>query len=325
MKLKHVIFAFIATTLMVGCDKPIELISVTVNPSSIVFEELGETANLTATLAPLGAVANVVWESSDTEVITVSGDGQTAVVTAVGYGSAKIIASAGGFTSESNITVKETDRAMFDLPEISIADLKALYTGTDVVLDGTKKMIGVVTSDIVGGNSTSLKNLIVTNEDNSAGIAIRFSDANNDFAMGDQLEIKLEGKLTAYGQAAQIEIKKEGNTSKMGTKTITPIVTTVEALNSNYNALEFCVVTVQGKITPEAGKANTFGNSGSHQSNILTSNVSDENVVVFVARYANFIDDEIPSNTVAVTGVLQRFNATKQLIVRNINDIVAVE
>lgn len=111
----------------------------------------------------------------------------------------------------------------------------------------------------------------------------------------------------------------------MGTKTITPIVTTVEALNSNYDELEFCVVTVQGKITPEAGKANTFGNSGSHQSNILTSNVSDENVVVFVARYANFIDDEIPSNTVAVTGVLQRFNATKQLIVRNINDIVAVE
>lgn len=325
MKLKHGIFALLAGMLMIGCDKPIELISVTLNPSSITFEDLGATATLRATLAPLGAIADVVYESSDPDVVTVVGDGQTAVVTAVGYGNAKIIASAGGFTSESNIIVKKSDQAMFDLPEISIADLKALYTGTDVILDGTKKMIGVVTSDIVGGNSTSLKNLVVTTEDNTAGIAIRFSDGNNEYAMGDQLEIKLEGKLTVYGQAAQIEMKKEGNTSKMGTKTITPIVTTVEALHSNYDALEFCVVTVEGKLTPEAGKENTYGNSGAHQSNILTSNNSEENVVVFVSRYSNFIDEALPSKTVAATGILQRFNSTIQLIVRNIDDIVVVE
>ncbi|GAB1415087.1 hypothetical protein MASR2M117_04930 [Paludibacter sp.] len=323
MKLKHVFFALLATILMFGCEKPIELESVTVNPSSLVFEQLGVTDTLTATIAPLGAYASVLWESSDTTIVKVVGNDKTAEITTVGYGSATIKATAGNFTSESNIVVKEVDQAMFDLPVISIAELKALYTGTDVPLDGTKKIIGVVSTDIAGGNSTSLKNLVVTSEDNSSGIAIRFSDGNNEFEMGDKVEIKLEGRLTAYGQAAQIDMKKTGNTSKMGVKAITPKVTTIEALNSNYNDYEFCVVTVHGKITPEAGKTN-YGSSGAHQSNVLTSNISEDNVVIFVAKFANFVDTPIPSETVSVTGILQRFNATKQLIVRNINDIKVV-
>lgn len=213
MKLKQLLIALAAIIWMVGCEKPIELISITVNPPYLVFEEIGETTTLRATLAPLGATANVSWTSSDAEVVSVEGNGQTAVITSRGYGEAKITATAGEFTSESIIIVKDANEPMFDLPEITIAELRDRYEGTPLALKGTHKIIGVVSSDIEGGNSTSLKNLVVTAEDNSTGMAIRFSDANNEYEMGDQLEIKLEGTLTEYGQAMQIAMNKEGNVS----------------------------------------------------------------------------------------------------------------
>lgn len=108
----------------------------------------------------------------------------------------------------------------------------------------------------------------------------------------------------------------------MGVKTIEPIVTTVENLINNYDNLEFCVVKVKGIITPEEGQE-TFGNGSFHQSNTIIS--GEHSVVAFVSRFSDFIYEDIPTEEVYVTGILQRFNATVQLIIRNMDDITAVE
>jgi hypothetical protein len=43
--------------------------------------------------------------------------------------------------------------------------------------------------------------------------------------------------------------------------------------------------------------------------------------VLFVAKYSTFIAEAIPSNKVSVTGIMQVFNDTKQIVVRNLGDI----
>ncbi|MBP7612358.1 MAG: Ig domain-containing protein [Paludibacter sp.] len=213
--------------------------------------------------------------------------------------------------------VNPPEKGNFDVPVMTIAELSAMYTGTDVELDGSKKIVAVVTSDLVGGNSTSKKNLVVTSEGNTAGIAVRFSDKDNTYVLGDKIEILLTGKLTVYAKALQLSVASV-NTAKIGTATITPREATVEELNTNFKAYEFCVVKTQGVITAESGKT-SYGNSSTHQNNTLTNNNSS--LVLFVAKYSTFIAEAIPANAVSVTGIMQVFNDTKQIVVRNLGDV----
>jgi hypothetical protein len=138
--------------------------------------------------------------------------------------------------------------------------------------------------------------------------------------LGDKIEILLTGKLTVYAKALQLSVASV-NTAKIGTATITPREATVEELNTNFKSYEFCVVKTQGVITAESGKT-SYGNSSTHQNNTLTNNNSS--LVLFVAKYSTFIAEAIPANAVSVTGLMQVFNDTKQIVIRNLEDVKAL-
>lgn len=76
---------------------------ITVTPETASVD-VGDTTNITATLAPAGATDTVTWESSDPEVATVSASG---VVTGVAAGTATITAKVRTFTDTATITVTE--------------------------------------------------------------------------------------------------------------------------------------------------------------------------------------------------------------------------
>ncbi|MEA4936448.1 MAG: DUF6359 domain-containing protein [Paludibacter sp.] len=450
MKLKNLFFAVASVALLTACDKEVAVTGISIDPTAVTFNEIGQKDTLTATLAPADAKADVVWTSSNTAVVTVEGDGMNAIITAVGNGTAKISATADIFTTECSVTVNvaptgvgskenpyavedaiskssgdkdkideagvwvkgfivghynsntkqvetadadgynimiassasQTDKSKmvcvqvpagdirnglalmnnatllgkevivhgdittyntlpgvkntdgywliesntginppepgnFNVPVMSISELLALYTGSDVTLSGEKKIVGVVTSDLVGGNSTSKKNLVVTSENNLSGIAIRFSDKDNTYSMGDKIEVLLSGKLTKYAEALQLSVALV-NTSKIGTANIAPRTTTIEAVNANLPSFEFCVVTVPGVLTGPNG-ATTYGSSSAHQTNVLTNGTNK--IDVFVAKYSTFVSESLPSGTVNVTGIVQKYNTTNQLIIRNLNDV----
>lgn len=79
-----------------------EVQSVTVSPATLTMTKVGETVQLTATVAPEGA-GEAVWSSSDEAVATVSSEG---LVTAVGQGNAIITATAGEKTATCEVTVE---------------------------------------------------------------------------------------------------------------------------------------------------------------------------------------------------------------------------
>lgn len=83
------------------CEALVAATGITVTPStkSVVA---GNTAALTATLAPTGARGTISWTTSNAAVATVNSSG---VVTGVSAGSATITASSGSFSASCAVTV----------------------------------------------------------------------------------------------------------------------------------------------------------------------------------------------------------------------------
>lgn len=71
------------------------------NPATIKFASIGDTQKITATLTPDTATSSIIWESNNTDVVTV----QNGMATAVNDGMATITATSGSATAKCNVTV----------------------------------------------------------------------------------------------------------------------------------------------------------------------------------------------------------------------------
>lgn len=136
-----------------------EVQSVTVSPATLTMTKVGETAQLTATVAPEGA-GEAVWSSSNEAVATVSPEG---LVTAVGQGTATITATASEKTATCEVTVEisiievEDGQATVQLDggsqeELAEAISKTAQEGvTRFVLVGNYSGLGQWTTNIFNG------------------------------------------------------------------------------------------------------------------------------------------------------------------------------
>lgn len=83
-------------------DELFAVTGITLNSSTLLFNSLGSTQQLTASLIPSTSTATVSWASSDTSVATVSSSG---LVTSVANGSATITASVGSVSATCSVSV----------------------------------------------------------------------------------------------------------------------------------------------------------------------------------------------------------------------------
>lgn len=100
---------------------------ITLNSNSLVFNSIGSTQQLTASLIPSGSVATIVWESSDTDVAIVS---STGLVTSVGDGEATITASVGSVSATCSVTVEEL--SVVSLSAVLNASGHTFYVGDNI-------------------------------------------------------------------------------------------------------------------------------------------------------------------------------------------------
>lgn len=211
----------------------------------------------------------------------------------------------------------------FNVPEMTIADLRAQWTGTMKTITDKKKIVGVVITDLVGGNSGSLKNLTIASADNSAGIMIRL-DANSTYNLGDKIEITLEGlELNQYGMSIQLNNVPIVKTRRIAADVVmTPKVTTIADVRANYASYESRLVTVTGTLSSDGAGVWYTGTSAGQNNKI--SNGTDE-LVVYVTKYATFKGESVPDGEKTVTGIVGQFSTSTsssyQLIIRNLGDI----
>jgi hypothetical protein len=182
--------------------------------------------------------------------------------------------------------------------------------GNLIYLPGDKKIVVTVTSNY----STNMlsgagKNIYV--QDDHAGIQMRFSAAHS-FAIGTKLEINVSGlELSTFSGVLQINNVPLGNAIPIGAGTVVPRLATIADLTANYDLWEGQVVKIDNVMITGTG---TFSGS-----NTLTD--ASGTITMFVTAIATFANDTYPTGAVSVTGILSEYNGTKEILVRDPNDV----
>lgn len=120
----------------VSAPPPPAITSVAVSPGTVDLQGVGATAAVSATIAPGGATGTISWRSDNTSIATVSETGSNATVTAVAAGTTRVIATAGGISGSTTVTVTPI--------------VRSISTGSptaSVVVGGTTALTATLVSD----------------------------------------------------------------------------------------------------------------------------------------------------------------------------------
>lgn len=194
---------------------------------------------------------------------------------------------------------------------ISIAEVRALFTGSNATGPANRQVRGVVISDRVNNNWPA-QNLVI--QDGSAGIVVRFAAAHN-FDLGDSLVINIGGvEISQFNGLLQLNNVPVTNAANPGSGTLpTPRVATIAQILANSEAWESTLVRVTGVTFPQGG---TYSGS---------KDITDgtQTTVLFTRTQANFAGATVPPANMpaTVTAVVSRFN-DPQLLIRNLTDVV---
>ncbi len=190
---------------------------------------------------------------------------------------------------------------------ITIAALRAQYTGSPVVLASGTSITGTVISDAGNGNINS-KNLFI--QDATGGMSIRFASSHS-FALGAKLTIDLSGdSLISYKGGLEVTPVPNGNAIQTGTGSVTPQTATIAQINANASAWESTLVKVTGA---------TISGGGTYSGSATLSDGTGA-AVLYTSNSASFANTAYPTTAVSVTCILSQYNGV-QLQIRNTSDV----
>lgn len=202
---------------------------------------------------------------------------------------------------------------------ITIAALRAMYTGADIKL-GSYKIGGVVISDAANKN-VSTGSVII--QEGNAGMAVYFGGTIN-YSIGDSVIIDItDDSLINY--RGSLEVKTPfgavAPTATATGKVITPQVKTISQLNSSLGLAlgdpgntEFTLVKIVGATATPAG---TFSGN-------KTITDASGNMTLYTATGASFSASTLPTVASDWTGFASSFNATRQFQIRNTTDVTGI-
>ncbi|MGH1336119.1 MAG: DUF5689 domain-containing protein [Aureispira sp.] len=195
------------------------------------------------------------------------------------------------------------------LNQVSIQDLRNLFMGASTTAPDTTKIVGIVISDLVGGNWVP-QNMVIQ-EPGGAGITVRFA-ANHSFNLGDEVEINVSMQtIEEFNGLLQVNGVPNANATVLSSgNTITPRVATVADIQANATAWESTLVNVQN-ATLSGGT--TYGDFG-----VMLDDGT--NSISMFSAFSNFATTALPTGTGDVTAVVSDFTGT-QLLIRNTSDV----
>lgn len=183
-----------------------------------------------------------------------------------------------------------------DKTYITVAELRA--KGEVTISDNLYVKASVI-SNKEGGNSTSLKNVVIS--DGVAGIAIRFT-ADADYAVGTELELALQGaQLAKYQGLLQLNNFSNAKATATGATKIIPAkeVTAADVVAGTYESMYVAVPDVE-VVAEDLGKK--MGDADAHV-NIGMEAKTGQNFSMFTAKYSTFINDNVPQGSGTLKGI----------------------
>jgi len=202
-------------------------------------------------------------------------------------------------------------------PTMTIAQLRALYTGTTITaLPAGTVITGVVISDATNKN-LGAGNVVI--QQGSNGINLYFGSTAPSVNLGDSVTVDLSGaKLQSYKGSLEADPKSSSNLTKVGTGTIVPVTMTIAQLNTALaNPLgsaannEYTLVKILNVSAPTpAGPYYTLG---------VYPNLNDgtASIELYTNKNAVFGAQTMPTSTMTWTGYANMFNTTSEIMIRN--------
>ena len=189
--------------------------------------------------------------------------------------------------------------------QISIADARAKYTGSDTSVTDEEYIEGIITMTGIDENNISNRNAFI--QDDSGAIAIRLSSEGT-MLSGDQVKINLKDNLLSeFRGLLQINATQNEDIELVADDVALPdakVISVAELLTGNFESQLVQVEAVQ--FEAETG---TF--SGGQNITDCSNTVS-----VFTSGSATFADDALPTGNGSIIGIASEFNVP-QLVLRN--------
>jgi hypothetical protein len=206
------------------------------------------------------------------------------------------------------------------IPLDSIRMLDTLPPNGVYTMPVDKKIRVTVTSDYTTGMIVS-KNLYA--QDATAGILVHFSgsaSSNPSFAQGTILEIDISGEqLSTYAGVLEINGIPLQKAAPVGTSPVIPRNVTIADINVNFNTWEGQLVKIDNVMI--SGPVPTYAIPSTQSGQIILTDAVSNTIQLYSSTYTTFANELYPTGNVSVTGILTEFNGTKEILIRNINDV----
>jgi len=194
--------------------------------------------------------------------------------------------------------------------EISIGEIRDLFSGTAVNAPIDRKIVGTVISDRANGNFVS-RNLVIQNGDH--GITVRFLEDHN-YNLNDRIEIATSGaEISDFNGLVQLNNVPNGNVTELGTGTITPQTLTIAEFLSQADELEGTLIKLENVLITKDGETDYAFET--------TLNDGTGNLPMFTSPSATFANENFPTDSVSITGIAGDFNGV-QINIRNTDDVI---
>jgi hypothetical protein len=202
---------------------------------------------------------------------------------------------------------------------ITIAQLRALYTGNNIKLTTANSISGVVTSDAANKNIST--GAVVIQDESGAAITV-YIGGTLTYSLGDSIAFDIiNDSLLNY--RGSLELKTTVGTTAPAPiatgRVVTPLVKTIAELNTSLSAalgssanLELVVVKINN--------ASASGSATFSGSNTLTD--ASGTITLYTSSTALFSGTSLPSGARNWTGQVKNYNGTtKEFLIRNTNDV----
>lgn len=320
-KLLCFVMAIAFSLAIVSCnkDKNVEAPLLRVASETLSVAKEGGTATLVIEANSVWSVeipAEAIWIAAT----PLTSDKSNALITFT------LLPNTGGLPREADVKIKTaTDFKTVKIQQagviktyITVAQLRA--KGETTITEDLYVKASII-NDQIGGNSTSLKNLYIS--DPNAGMCVRLVADATAMAVGTELEFKLQGAvLSKYNGLLQLNNFENSNMSTTGKTVVIPakVITAAQLKTGSYESMYVEVGNVQ-VVNADLSKTMVVGTA--HTSINMEASTS-ETFVMFNASYSEFKTVTVPQGMGALKGIASLNGTIYQVIPQNRSDFAGL-
>ena len=201
---------------------------------------------------------------------------------------------------------------------VEIADVRALYQGSNVTVSEDWYIRATVISNVDLNNGSSKKNIVM--QDETAGIMVRLTQDEGAFKLGDVVEVNIQGQsLENFNGLIQLNNVPNANISKVSDGTVPEPknITAAQLISGDYESQYVAVSDVQ-VVAEDLGKTFVMNNSNT---SITFESRTGETFDLFTSRWAESLKSvQVPEGSGTLKGIAGINKDTYQISLTSTDD-----